>query len=80
MRNFQDVIFFEHEHIWRFSNLHQCTFNDQIIKAPVSNAKLEIIFSKSKRVKTNFSCSLVVELLENILRIMVEGSSWEISK
>ena len=35
------------------------------------------MFSKLKPVKTNFRCSLGVKRLENILRIMEEGSSWE---
>ena len=48
-----------------------------LFTVPVSNAKLERIFSKLKRVKTNFRCSLGVKGLENILRIMQEGSSWE---
>ena len=43
----------------------------------VSNTKLERTFSKLKSVKTNFRCSLGVKRLENILRIMKEGSSWE---
>ena len=34
-------------------------------------------FSKLKRVKINFCCSLGVKRFENILRIMEEGSSWE---
>ena len=48
-----------------------------LFTVPVSNAKLERMFSKLKRVKTNFCCSLGVKGLENILRIMEEGSSWE---
>ncbi|CAB4003716.1 zinc finger 862-like [Paramuricea clavata] len=44
---------------------------------PVSNAKLERMFSKLKRVKTNFRCSLSLQRLENILRIMEEGPTWE---
>ena len=43
----------------------------------VSNTKLERTFSKLKSVRTNFRCSLGVKRLENILRIMKEGSSWE---
>ena len=43
----------------------------------VSNAKLGRMFSKLKRVKTNFRSSLGVKGLENILRIIEEGSSWE---
>ena len=39
---------------------------------PVSNAKLEL-----KRVKTNSRCSLSLQRLENILRIMEEGPAWE---
>ena len=48
-----------------------------LFTVPVSNAKLERMFSNLKRVKTNFRCSLGVKGLENILRIMEEGSSWE---
>ena len=44
---------------------------------PVSNAKLERMFSKLKRVETNFPCSLSLQRLENILRIMEEGPAWE---
>ena len=43
----------------------------------VSNTKLERTFSKLKSIKTNFRCSLGVKRLENILRILKEGSSWE---
>ena len=43
----------------------------------VSDTKLERAFSKLKSIKTNFRCSLGVKRLENILRIMKEGSSWE---
>ena len=43
----------------------------------VSNTKLERTFSKLESVKTNFRCSLGVKRLENILRIMKVGSSWE---
>ena len=35
------------------------------------------MFSKLKRVKTNFRCSLSLQRLENILRIMEEGPAWE---
>ena len=48
-----------------------------LFTALVSNAKLERMFSKLKRVKTNFRCSLGVKSLENILKIMEEGSSLE---
>ena len=41
-----------------------------LFTVPVFNAKLEIIFSKLKRAKINFCCSLGVKHLENILRIM----------
>ena len=41
----------------------------------VSNAKLDKMFSKLKRVKTNFYYSLGIIRLENILRIMEGGSS-----
>ena len=48
-----------------------------LFTVPVSNAKLERMFSKLKRVKTNFRRSLGDKGLENILRSMEEGSSWE---
>ena len=48
-----------------------------LFTVPVSNAKLERMFSKLKRVKTNFRGSIGVKQLENILRAMEEGSSWE---
>ena len=48
-----------------------------LFTAPVSIAKLERMFSKLKRVRTNFRCSLGVKCLENISKIMKEGSSWE---
>ena len=48
-----------------------------LFTVPVSNAKFERMFSKLKHVKTNFHCSLAVKRLENILRIMKEGISWE---
>ena len=48
-----------------------------LFTVPVTNAKLERMFSKLKHVKTNFCCSLGVKDLRNILRIMEEGSSWE---
>ena len=58
--------------------LERRTINDRLLFTdPVSNAKLERMFSKLKRVKTNFGCSLGVIRLEHILRIMEEGSSWE---
>ena len=43
----------------------------------VPNAKLDKMFSKLKCVKTNFRCSLGVKRLENILKTIKEGSSWE---
>ena len=43
----------------------------------VSNAKPERVFSKLKRVKTDFRCLLGVKPLENILKNMEEGSNWE---
>ena len=48
-----------------------------LFTVPVSNAKLERMFSKLKRVKPNFRWSLGIKGLENILRIMEKGSSWE---
>ena len=41
----------------------------------VSNAKPERVFSKLKRVKTDFRCLLGVKPLENILKNMEEGSN-----
>ena len=53
-------------------------FDKLSFTVPVSNATLERILTKLKRVKINFRCSLGVKLLENILRIMEEeGRSWE---
>ena len=46
-----------------------------LFTVPVSNAKLERILTKLKPVKINFRCSLSVERLENILRIMEEEGS-----
>ena len=43
---------------------------------PVSNAKLERMFSKLKRVKINFRCSLST-FQKILLKIMEEGSSQE---
>ena len=43
---------------------------------PVTNTKLERMFSKLKPGKTNFCDSLGVKQLEYILRIMEKGSSW----
>ena len=48
-----------------------------LFTVPVTNAKLERMFSKLKHVKTNFCCSLGVKGLKNILRITEDGSSWE---
>ena len=48
-----------------------------LFTVPISNAKLERMFSKLKLVKTNIRCSLGVNRLENILRIMEEGRIWE---
>ena len=35
------------------------------------------MFPRLKRVKSNFRCPFGIKRLENILRIMEEGSSWE---
>ena len=43
----------------------------------VSNPRLESIFPRLKCVKSNFRCSFGIKWLENILRIMEVGSSWE---
>ena len=48
-----------------------------LFTVPVSNAKLERMYTKLKRVKTNSHCSLGIKCLENILRIMEEGSNSE---
>ena len=48
-----------------------------LFTVPVSNTKLERMFSKLKRVKINFCCSLDVKRLWKILRIMEEGGNWE---
>ena len=48
-----------------------------LFTVPISNAKLERMFSKLKWVKVNFCCSLGVRGLENIFKIMEEGNSWE---
>ena len=44
---------------------------------PVSNTKLEKMFSELKRVKINFRWYFGVKFFKNILEIMEEGSSWE---
>ena len=58
---------------------HKLNMSDKLLfRVTISNTKLEIILTKLKRVKIDFRCSLGVERLENILRIMKEeGSSWE---
>ena len=48
-----------------------------LFTVPVSIAKLGRMFSKLERVRTNFRGSLGVKCLENISKIMKEGSSWE---
>ena len=55
---------------------HRLKMSDKLLlTVPVSNAKLERILTKLKPVKINFRCSLSVERLENILRIMEEEGS-----
>ena len=44
---------------------------------PISNAKLERMFSTLKRILTNLRSSIKEARLENILRIMEEGPLWE---
>ena len=44
---------------------------------PISNAKLERLFPKLKRIKTNLRCSLGNVRVENLLRILEEGPSLE---
>ena len=58
-----------------WSNIH--VMIRLLFTVPVSNAKLERMFSKLKLVKINFCCSLGIKRLQNILRIMEEGGSWE---
>ena len=48
-----------------------------LFTVPVSNAKVERMFFKLNHAKVHFHCSFVVKRLENTLRIMKEGSSWE---
>ena len=36
MRNFQSIFLQEHEHLGRFSNLHQCTFNSSVSTQQIS--------------------------------------------
>ena len=66
------------DHIMLLSD-HKLNMSDKLLfRVTISNTKLEIILTKLKRVKIDFRCSLGVERLENILRIMKEeGSSWE---
>ena len=66
------------DHIMLLSD-HKLKMSDKLLfTVPVSNAKLERILNKLKRVKINFRCSLGVKRLTNILRIMEEeGSSCE---
>ena len=66
------------DHIILLSD-HKLNMSDKLLfRVTISNTKLEIILTKLKRVKIDFRCSLGVERLENILRIMKEeGSSWE---
>ena len=54
------------------------TLIELLFTLPISNAKLERIFSKLKRVLTTDRASLKEARLENILRIMEEGLSWEV--
>ena len=53
------------------------TLIELLFTLPISNAKLERIFSKLKRVVTADRASLKGRL-EDILRIMEEGLSWEV--
>ena len=48
-----------------------------LFTVPISNAKLERMFSKMKRVITVFRSSTKELRLENILRIMEDDVSWE---
>ena len=44
-----------------------------LFSVPVSNAKLERMFSKLKRIKTIFRASLTSTRVENVLRIVEDG-------
>ena len=56
-------------------------FNGLMIRllfvVPVSNSKLERMFSELKSSKINFRCYLGLKRLENILKIIEEDSNWE---
>ena len=54
------------------------TLIELLFTLPISNAKLERIFSKMKRVVTADRASLKEARLDDILRVMEEGSSWEV--
>ena len=43
----------------------------------VSHPRLESMFPRLKCVKSNFRCPFGIKCLENNLRIMEDGSSWE---
>lgn len=54
------------------------TLVELLFTVPISNAKLERIFSKLKCIVTADRASLKEARLEDILRIMEEGLSWEV--
>ena len=64
---------------WRkiFTAHRSKCWSDVQFTVPVSNAKLERMFSELKRFKMNFRCYFGVKLLKNILEIMEERSRWE---
>ena len=71
---------------WRklFSSPRRVEWNDILTVVelmftfPVSNAKLERMFSKLKRVKTDFRASIQNERLEHLLRIVEDGPAIEV--
>ena len=46
MRNFQGIVLYEHKHIERFSNLHQCTFKVDVVE--VARMLLNFQFLKTR--------------------------------
>lgn len=54
------------------------TLVELLFTLPISNAKIERIFSKLKRVLTEKRASLKEARLDDLIRIMEEGPSWEL--
>lgn len=79
--NFLNVNVCSYRNTWRklFTTPNSAQWNDMLIMIrllftiPISNAKLERLFSKLKRIKTAFRSSLGFVRLENLLRILEEG-------